>query len=264
MSHIPPPSYPNAPNQYPTHGGPMPPAESNPMGVAGFVCSIIGLISCGLASPIAVILSVIGMQRKPKGFATAGAIIGGVGTMMFIVTTIMIINTIRTGREVMSNIGTQLERAGAQMVLNDAAQQIATVWEEDGTLPGQKRGDGMIASQRDPWGNSVLYEPSLGEDEDEDEGEDGDDFFDEGFLIRSMGEDELADTEDDILVGPFYDSKTALEQTRGFEEVFENIEAEMKKQAEEAKKDRAKIEEAGSDALGDSEADPILDFGDQR
>ena len=104
MSHIPPPSYPNAPNQYPAHGGPMPPAESNPMGVAGFVCSIIGLISCGLASPIAVILSVIGMQRNPKGFATAGAIIGGVGTMMFIVTTIMIINTIRTGREVMSNI----------------------------------------------------------------------------------------------------------------------------------------------------------------
>ena len=117
----------------------------------------------------------------------------------------------------------------------------------------------MIASQRDPWGNSVIYEPHF-EDGDADSGEE--DL--EGFSVRSLGQDKLADTEDDMIVGPFYDVETAVEQTRGFDEVleegFENIEAEMKKQAEEAEMEQA--ERAAEMEEGSS--DPILDFGDDN
>ncbi len=52
---------------------------SNQLGVAGFVTSIIGLFSCGVLSPIALILSLIALSKSPRGMAIAGTVLGCVG-----------------------------------------------------------------------------------------------------------------------------------------------------------------------------------------
>lgn len=47
------------------------------LGVAGFILSLLGLVTCGLLAVPGVFLSFIGLfQRGPKGFAIAGFIIG--------------------------------------------------------------------------------------------------------------------------------------------------------------------------------------------
>lgn len=59
------------------------PAEpgSNGLGLAGFIISLVGLVlTAGILCPIGLILSVIAMWRRPRGFAIAGAVLGLVGS----------------------------------------------------------------------------------------------------------------------------------------------------------------------------------------
>ena len=39
---------------------------SNTMGIAGFITSLLGIVSCGVLSPIGLILSVIGLFKQPR------------------------------------------------------------------------------------------------------------------------------------------------------------------------------------------------------
>ena len=55
--------------------------QTNGMAIAGFVCSLVGLVSGGhLLSPIGLILSLVALRREGgRGWAIAGIIIGGLG-----------------------------------------------------------------------------------------------------------------------------------------------------------------------------------------
>src|SRR5436190_17217499 len=72
-------------NQY--EGGVQQPVQrgANGLGIAGFVVSLLGLLSgCFggvVLSPVGVILSAIGMRRQPRGLAIAGLIIGLIGSI---------------------------------------------------------------------------------------------------------------------------------------------------------------------------------------
>ena len=54
---------------------------TNTLGLAGFITSILGLVSCGVLSPVGLVLSFIGLFKQPRGFAIAGTIIGLIGTV---------------------------------------------------------------------------------------------------------------------------------------------------------------------------------------
>ncbi len=64
--------------------------ETNGLGLAGFIVSLVGLCSGGALSPIGLILSFVALFRVPRGFAIAGFVIGLVGTlwMVFVVAVI--------------------------------------------------------------------------------------------------------------------------------------------------------------------------------
>jgi hypothetical protein len=64
----------------PTAPPPMAP-ESNGLGLAGFITSLVGLVvTGGLLCPIGLILSLIALSRRPRGFAIAGTVLGAVGS----------------------------------------------------------------------------------------------------------------------------------------------------------------------------------------
>src|SRR5690606_10490150 len=69
---------------------PRPPADSNGMGVAGFLISLVGMCSGGVLSPIGLILSLIAVGREPRGFAIAGIVLGALGSCGFIVTLLFV------------------------------------------------------------------------------------------------------------------------------------------------------------------------------
>ena len=68
---------------YATPAMPTRPAgpESNGLGLAGFITSLAGLlVTGGLLCPIGLILSLIALSRRPRGFAIAGTVLGLVGS----------------------------------------------------------------------------------------------------------------------------------------------------------------------------------------
>ncbi len=68
----------------PNHISHRPPA-SNSLGVAGFVVSLVGILSCGLLAPIGMVMSYVAMRRQSDGLAIAGFVIGLVGSLWLLV-----------------------------------------------------------------------------------------------------------------------------------------------------------------------------------
>ncbi len=59
-------------------------ATSNLMGLIGFILSLVAFITCGILSPIALIVSVIGLFKPPRGFAVAGTILSLIGSVFLL------------------------------------------------------------------------------------------------------------------------------------------------------------------------------------
>lgn len=64
---------------------PSPQELDNKMGFAGFICSIFAFFTCGLLSPVSLIISGMALRKKPKGFAIAGLVISTISLLMAIV-----------------------------------------------------------------------------------------------------------------------------------------------------------------------------------
>lgn len=57
----------------------------NSLGTAGFICSLLGLIiSCGILSPVGLVMSLIALKKQPRGLATAGVVLGIIGSLWLI------------------------------------------------------------------------------------------------------------------------------------------------------------------------------------
>lgn len=60
-------------------------SDTNPVGLAGFIVSLVSLVGCGgLLSPVGLILSLVGVFRQPRSFAIAGVVLGIIGSGMFV------------------------------------------------------------------------------------------------------------------------------------------------------------------------------------
>lgn len=59
--------------------------QTNGLGTAGFVCSLLGLLTCGFLSPLGFLFSLFALLKAPRGMAIAGFILGAVGSVWLFV-----------------------------------------------------------------------------------------------------------------------------------------------------------------------------------
>jgi len=57
-------------------------ADTNGLGMASFIISLVGLFSAGTLSLVGMVMGAIAMRREPKGLAIAGFVIGLIGCLM--------------------------------------------------------------------------------------------------------------------------------------------------------------------------------------
>ena len=72
---------PERPRDVVAMGYPGPRRSMNGLGIAGFIVSVVGVFTLGCLSPVGVLLSLIAAFRRPRGFASAGVVIGGFGVV---------------------------------------------------------------------------------------------------------------------------------------------------------------------------------------
>lgn len=168
--------------------------DTNPLGVAGFVISIVGLCVGGLLSPVGLVLSLIALGKQPRGFAIAGTIIGALGSCGIIIALVAIpvilalvlamAGMTAAALGIAAFAGPQAEAQIEMFVLTTNIEE--RIQQSAGTLPAtldEAASTLSEAQKTDPWKHPYVYEVTQ-------EGK--------AFRLYSMGPDGLAATPDDV------------------------------------------------------------------
>lgn len=156
--------------------------QSNGVGLAGFIVSLIGFVACQPLCLLGVILSLVGLGKEPKGFAIAGLIIGLLGSLLTILLIVLI--AILGFGGFMASIG--MAQFDARIELRLLALEVDEYLAQNGQLPAD-----ISVLTLDPalltdyWGNDYDYRPQVGSTQ---------------YSIVSAGPDGQMGTADDIEV----------------------------------------------------------------
>ena len=173
-------------SQYPYDPMAVPAQEKNGLGLAGFICSLVGLFVGGLLCPIGLLLSLIALGRRPRGFAIAGVIVGLLGScggliVAAAVFSVALAGAAAVGLAVLLANPVRLEISTDFVTIASVVQQYR---QENRVLPASlDELDLEVSVHTDPWGNQYQYHFT--------------DTEDLGFDLISAGEDGEFGTEDD-------------------------------------------------------------------
>ncbi|RNC80732.1 MAG: DUF4190 domain-containing protein [Phycisphaera sp.] len=159
---------------------------SNGLGVAGFVCSLLGILgTCGLLCPVGLILSLFALRKPPRGLAIAGAIIGFIGSLWIIIG-LIIFGIMFLAIFALAAAGTAITLPNIQtyVTMSEIHTEVTAYHQTMDALP-----DSLVSIttlkpdlQQDYWGNSIAYE-----------------IIDaDSYKLTSAGADGTPNTDDDI------------------------------------------------------------------
>lgn len=180
-----------------TNGQPAQPVQQvNGLGLAGFICSLVGFCTGGLLSPIGLILSLIALGKPPRGFAIAGVVIGALGScgiiiavLFFPLALIGMLGALGIGAGLASLLGPDLEVRIDTIALQTA---IADVQSDTGRIPISVDELTEIPEflRRDPWGRPYsIYQIPTNDFVIVSYGEDGQPGTDDDWFLRSTSDD---------------------------------------------------------------------------
>ncbi len=186
-------------------------SETNGVGLAGFIISLLGLVgTCGLLSPIGLILSLVGLGKEPRGFAIAGTIIGAIGSLWLLgVIAIFALAASVVAAAVAGALG--LVVALGVLGFDDAAEiyeGIEDYYQANGRVPAQLSDIQGLSQEQltDAWGNTFEYEVVDGGN---------------AFFLRSVGKDGQAGTGDDLELYRRFAPRSEARLKYGDDTIFE-------------------------------------------
>ena len=167
---------------------PKPPKRYfNWWGFNGMCISFVSLLTFGLLSPLALLLSLIGLRRRGKGMAVVGMMVSLLGIALISTIGIAAYNThqaqvakITKQKEARINA---VKTQEANVLLAEAYDDLVEYrGQHEGQLPADIEGNMIVVKYGDPWGQALRYEPE------------------KGFaLLRSAGPDQEFLSADDLL-----------------------------------------------------------------
>lgn len=160
--------------------GPERPRPRNPLGILGFVVSLVALVfTFGLLSPLGLLISSLAMYRRPRRLATAGVVLGLLPTLIW---GLLVVGTI-------SGVHQQRQRARIERQTAITESQLAEAWNaidafqrEHDRLPSGIEGNKLAVLHEDAWQRPLRYE-----------------IYPDQIVIRSSGPDGDFESRDDIL-----------------------------------------------------------------
>jgi len=164
-------------------------ADGGRMDTTGLVCSILGVITCGLwfLSIPGLVLSLVAMKRHPSGKAKAGVVLGAIGVAMFILTAPLLIGLLLPSLTTAKRAALMEKNANQMSQIHKAMLEMANS-DSWGYLPVPGRIDKVkdpgLPHHVDPWGTPYRIDPGPA-----------------GKIapvVKSDGPDRVPDTEDDL------------------------------------------------------------------
>ncbi|MEQ8764309.1 MAG: type II secretion system protein GspG [Planctomycetota bacterium] len=158
----------------------------NGLAIAGFVLSLLGVFSAGILCPIGLIISLVALGKPgQRGLAIAGAIIGGLGTLFWLLIILLF------GVAILAFLGFAFLAVSGPEKSEITADFLAITYhakrfeQDHGYLPAQLSDLDLPQNRRlDPWGHEYHLSVVPGTDL--------------GFEILSAGPDGDVSTDDDV------------------------------------------------------------------
>ena len=160
----------------------------NWFGFFGFGLSIFAILTAGVLSPIALLFSLIGMRRQPRRLATAGTVLGTIGTLMLAgVISAGVFSHSKHQRHVTRERQSKVNRVLTEKT-STTLKLASKEFEEysqanDGNLPAWIDANMVAIKHQDAWGESLRFDAEK-----------------EGGKLRSAGADHRFDTKDDVIL----------------------------------------------------------------
>lgn len=130
------------------------PSGSNGLGIAGFIVSLLGPCTCGVLSPIGLVLSSMALFRPPRGFAIAGTVLGVLGTVLLSVAVVGLFQFSNvTGIGVLQF--PTFAQTSPQMI--EATEVIDDYYSQQNALPDEAEGQRLLSGRTDVWGAALRY-----------------------------------------------------------------------------------------------------------
>jgi len=153
--------------------------ESNPLGIVGFVFSIL----C-VTSPLGLLISLIALFKNPKGFAIAGTILGIIGTVII---GGVVFLAVAFGMLIFPVIALSIDMSKMKVEIESYVQANQTIPESL---------DDIGWTGTDPWENDYVYTI---------------DSENQVWTLRILGPDGVAETDDDLVFDSTMDEQANSE-----------------------------------------------------
>lgn len=169
------------------------PQGSNPVGLVGFILSVVGLLTC-VTAPIGLIVSLFGLPKKPNGFAVAGVVTGAIGTLGSLLAAMLLVGIMVPAAARARSVAMKLKTSTSLRTVWSAVQQYEL---QEGVAPESLEAlvdAGLLEVSSDPtgeftdaWGTPIVYEVR----------EDG------SVLLYSLGMDGVDGTGDEVILDAY-------------------------------------------------------------
>jgi hypothetical protein len=133
------------------------PAPTNRIGLAGFVVSLLGILTLGILSPIAFVVSLVGLRKSPRGFAIAGSVLGLLGTVLLVGIGYAGFVLGKFALSALPEIAVAVVQSTVAPLMG-AADVISAEAAKRGVLPDEVEGNRLIAAYHDYAGHPLRYQ----------------------------------------------------------------------------------------------------------
>lgn len=157
----------------------VPTPQQNAVGLVGFIVSMLGVVTCGLLCPLGLLISVCGLGKAPRGFATAGTITGLLGSAWLVLVGYALVSGLFVAKDF---VETNLPMVTTVATFQQGDALVRQYQRDHDKIPDSIEGNVLIDSLRDGWERSILYAIN----------DDG------SYVFRSAGADGEFHSEDDL------------------------------------------------------------------
>src|SRR5688500_14520883 len=156
------------------------------LGVVGFVFSLLGVLTYGLLAPVGLLLSLLGLFRRLRGFATAGTVISLLATLWLGAVGAAVVTGITRLEPLVEHMAGEFGQGLATVAaVSQASQDVLRHRDQQGDWPDDKVGQELVGQYQDAYGTALRY-TRVGE----------------LALIISARADREIDTADDVSLDP--------------------------------------------------------------
>lgn len=158
----------------------------NTLGLVGFLFSLLGVLTCGVIAPVGLLLSLLALFRRPRGFATAGAVIGLLATLWLGAVGAALVVGFTRLEPFAEGFSAEFQQGLATLAaVSQASRDVVQHRDLQGDWPDEKTGQEMASQYQDAYGTPLKYTRVA-----------------ELVLIISAGADREFATPDDVSLDP--------------------------------------------------------------